>query len=484
MVGRVFGLLGLSVLALVVGCTADTFAPGGELPGDSTGGTSADGGTTPTCASGQEPKDDPACVTETAGVFVSPNGDDQTGAGSRTAPLRTVGAALKMLDGRGTIFLCAGAYPEDVTMDASHAANLYGGFSCADWSYTGDASTLGAGPNPLTMTGTGGAHVFEDVSIVARDAGQPGQTSTAVALHDAGKVSFVGAHIEAGRGQDGAGGVPGSNYDPVASNDPSVVGSAASGVSGGTSKKCSCKDGTYSLGGAGGAKGTDGAKGSPADTVVQAGVDGAGGLFNLGNAQCGAGHTGAAGAVGKEGVAAPIVGGLDAQGKWAPQDGSAGQSGGVGQGGGGASGNYGYGGPGGSCGGCGGAGGGGGQGGGGSIGVLAAGETTLVVSGGEIVTHAGGHGGLGSNAQSGQVGGQAAGGICASGGGGHGGHGGTGAGGAGGVSVGVMYDVHAPEVTADVQVGAAGKGGFGGASDNGGADGVAKDVYQVESAAQ
>ena len=89
-----------------------------------------------TCPSGKEPKDDPTCVTNDLGIFVSATGNDGD-PGTKEKPMATLGAALTKAGtaSKGKIFVCEGSYTESATIKAT--IGVYGGFKCADWTYSG-----------------------------------------------------------------------------------------------------------------------------------------------------------------------------------------------------------------------------------------------------------------------------------------------------------------------------------------------------------
>ena len=92
-----------------------------------------DGGAT--CPSGKEPKDDPTCVSEALGIFVAPTGNDSN-AGTKTAPVATLKTALQKASTKEFIFVCDGNYTESV--DIKQPVSIFGGFKCADWTYSSD----------------------------------------------------------------------------------------------------------------------------------------------------------------------------------------------------------------------------------------------------------------------------------------------------------------------------------------------------------
>ena len=86
------------------------------------------------CPSGKEPKDDPTCVTDALGVFVSPTGSDSN-PGTQASPVATLKTALQKATGKSFVFVCEGSYTESV--DIAQSISIFGGFKCTDWSYSG-----------------------------------------------------------------------------------------------------------------------------------------------------------------------------------------------------------------------------------------------------------------------------------------------------------------------------------------------------------
>lgn len=82
----------------------------------------------PGCDLGKSPKESMPCVDDSAGVFVSPSGDDGA-AGTKAAPARTVGKGIALAVSRGVprVYVCEGTYDGPVEIGA--AVSLYGGLS-------------------------------------------------------------------------------------------------------------------------------------------------------------------------------------------------------------------------------------------------------------------------------------------------------------------------------------------------------------------
>jgi hypothetical protein len=435
------------------------------------------------CPSGKEPKDDPTCVTNDVGVFVSAGGNDAN-AGTKEKPLATLGAALTKAGtaGKGKIFVCEGSYTESVEIKAT--VGVYGGFKCADWTYSGTKPKFaGAKPDYVVKVDGASGVTLADLELDGKD-GAVGTGQSSIGLFVAGATGAIISRIfvSAGQGASGPGGTLNAFSFPQQTD---LDGNAADGGTAGPAKAVACPGGKPSTGG----KGGDGA-GGDGDNGAPAGDGGAKGLGGAQSIPCTIGGDGSNGLSGKDAVAAPLVGDLTNLG-WQPSSGASGLAGEPGQGGGGGGGRTfnavsGGGGSGGG-GGCGGAPGGGGTGGGASI-AIAVLNSSLSISSSEAKAASAGNGGAGIGGQAGQTpggfpgAGKSAG--CAGGNGGVGGKGGAGSGGAGGISVGILYKGTKPTTDAatdgKITVGTKGNKGIGGVpGTNDGIDGVAQAVLQA-----
>jgi len=475
-----FGSLGL--LAVAPQCS------GGSSDCTQTSTCPQEGGDGPpplSCDTSKDPKDDPGCVDDRVGVFVSPTGSD-TNPGTKSAPFQTIGKALASVGALTRVYVCEGTYAEDVAiMTPVDGVSLYGGFKCADWSYSGNKPTIGKGVVALTISGTTKPFAVEDVELKSADGSGATPSSIAALVANAtGTVTFARVSFTAGAGAKGSDGNAGSNYNGALSqSDPSIQGHDASGNAGGALQTCAnlCTDTVASTGGQGGAGGGAPSGGSGGAPALGGGAGGTAGQ------SCGSGGTGGDGTsqptTGTDATSPTALGSLSATG-WTPGDATKGGNGAPGQGGGGGAGASSGGGGGGGCGGCGGGGGSGGGGGGASI-ALAVFSSVVDVNSSQFVAANAGDGGKGGAGQAGQLGGfsgNKAGNGCLGGNGGNGSAGGTGAGGVGGISVGVLYKGAAPTVDSATTntVGTAGTKGVGGtAGTNDGLDGVAMQTMQA-----
>ena len=384
--------------------------PDGGLAGDDGGAPQADaqggGDGAPACVLGKEPKDEPCLVDSTYGVFVSATAS-AGGTGTKTSPLNSIDAGITLAVTQGgatpkNVYVCAGTYDETIAIGASRdKVQVFGGFSCADFSYTGALATLAPSAQgiPLTLTGLTSA-LFADLEIDAQSAPQtvpatasaPGASSIAVLANGATGVEFRRTKIVAGNGQPGADGVLAAYTFPSTTD---LRGNAADGGAGGPAKLFTCPGGLTTTGG----KGGDSPAGSGDPGLPS--LDGGAGQTS---AQCVGGVTnpgiGAVPGPAPNGSGAASAGAF-ASSVWQPGGGAQGGAGSPGQGGGGGAGVDPGGGGGGGAGGCGGAGGGGGGGGGASVGVSSL-ASDLTFTNATIVSATAGNGGLGVSGQPGE----------------------------------------------------------------------------------
>lgn len=447
------------------------------------------------CDLSKDPRQSPACVDDLVGLFVSTNGSDSA-AGTKAAPLASIGAALLKLDSQHTrVYVCAGAYQE--SLQITGAAGVYGGFSCTDWSYAQTSAVTVKAPSryALDIESVIAPVVIEDIELDAPSAKAPGDSSIAVFVAQSTNVSLIRVIAAASDGMDAAPVSSMSNYDPDVDGGV-LAGNAAFDDTGPPAKNCltACKNSVGSVGGKGGEANLGGDPGTPnIPPNPDAFHNGAGGTSA--SSVCGSGNYGSFAAPADGGAAgAASAGNLTSNG-WTASSGSAGATGGPGQGGGGGggggvAGNKGGGGSG-ACGGCGGAGGAPGLTGGSSLAVLVY-QSTLTLDSCTLSTGRGGAGGSGGSGQDGQPGGvggaEVSGGLgCRGGNGGNGGPGAGGGGGAGGDSIAVAYVGTAPSTPrttfTEGAAGAPGPGGHGGnlAGNDGlpGAGGTKADIAEL-----
>jgi hypothetical protein len=451
-----------------------------------------------TCDPTYEPKDAPCVIADSYGVFVaSPNpsdggtggGNDATGDGTMGAPFATIAKALANLGGKSRVYVCSGIYPEEISIDAAHAASLFGGFTCTagasslEWRYEGAVAAVRptAADHPaLMIAGVPGLVAVEDMAFEApatplQDSTGAGQSSIAAFVSNS-TVSFSRVVLTAGAAANGADGTTAVNYDPTMSVAPSPHSAT-------NSNSQTCPPGSISpqadssTGGEGAIsspEGDDGASNPPVTGSPPR--DGLGGLGEQGD-YAAPGDDGADGNS-REGGTPPATWGTLTPLGWAPMAGGAGGAGEPGQGGGGggrlavhgSTSVFYFGGAGGT-GGCGGGGGGGGNGGGSSVALFSV-NSTLTLTTCQLTSGQAGNGGNGAPGgpgQSGSAGSQ----VLYSGNGGMGGNGAGGSGGgggAGGVSGVILYRGLEPSTDATTTA-AMGHGAVGGAAGVGGAVG-------------
>ena len=121
----------------------------------------------PGCNENADPKDSPKCVDDAYGVFVDATGGDDSRAGGRATPVKTIATALSKLGNKSRVYLCAGTYAESVKLTS--AVSLYGGYGCATWEHDGSKAKLAptAPGYALSVTDVTGPVVLADLEVVA-----------------------------------------------------------------------------------------------------------------------------------------------------------------------------------------------------------------------------------------------------------------------------------------------------------------------------
>ena len=239
---------------------------GGSDGGRGTGGT---GGGIP---AGCIPSENVDAVADTCGVFVSSSLGDDGNVGSKSAPLKTIAAAIAVAKGK-PVYACGELFDQE-TVAIAEDATLYGALDCANgWAYDASkktrlAPTVDAIPRSISNATTN-AELY-DFAITSADAMQDGGSSIAVLVAQA-SVSFTRCDVTAGSGKAGAAGAalakvttPASAKGTDGGDDPMC--DNASVIAGGPGGTNTC-DGMTTNGGNGG-------KGVPAST----GDNGGGGL--------------------------------------------------------------------------------------------------------------------------------------------------------------------------------------------------------------
>src|SRR6185312_2586199 len=150
------------------------------------------------CDTSKDPKDDPGCLDDRVGVFVSPAGSDSN-AGTKEAPFQTIGKALASVGTLTRVYLCEGTYAEDVSIAPPvDGVSIYGGFKCADWSYSGNKPTIGKGNIALKISGTTKPFAIEDVLVQAAAGNSSNSSSIAALVANAtGSIAFTRVNLTA-----------------------------------------------------------------------------------------------------------------------------------------------------------------------------------------------------------------------------------------------------------------------------------------------
>ena len=236
----------VGTMALVLACSVGTDCDFGQCPGAAVGSEGgggeggADTGVKPPadCNDKADPKDSLPCVVSDFGIFVSPSGKPGA-SGKKDDPVDTITAALAKTGAIRRIYVCEGSFDERVVLKS--AISIYGGFKCADWSYSGTKSVVGKSTEPgyaLDVQSVVGAFEIVDLefvaangtdaspnSIAARFVGTSGATARRVKLTArdgaAGKSGDVGVAGSTVKHTDLAG-TP--NYSP--DGNPGLSGSA------------------------------------------------------------------------------------------------------------------------------------------------------------------------------------------------------------------------------------------------------------------
>jgi hypothetical protein len=467
---------------------------GGKGGGSGTSGTGAEGGmggeggaagSVPQCDPTKSPSEDSCVISEDYGVFASPNGSDTKGDGSREKPYATLGKAVSGAVAKHLrVYACAdgGTYHESLSLAASASGiELFGGFSCSEWTYSTSAKSRVASSTPLALRVDGASKLHvEGFRFEAADAAMPGESSVGAFITASMNVLLRHTQIEAGKGMAGANGVLESftYQDRTALN-----GKNASGTMGGAENVCHCEGTLTTSGGVGGTASVTGQPGSDGSPDHGGGKGGTPGPCS----PSGTGQDGAPAPALPPAAGAGKLGTLTSTG-WTPAPGTDGSPGSPGQGGGGGASSSTGGGGGGGCGSCGGAGGSGGKGGGASIALIAFESGVTLEEDSVLVASDAGNGGDGATGQVAQMQagfggtGTVATGSCNGGVGGLGADGQFGGGAAGGISVGILWqgDMAPTQTGVTITTGIAGAKGIGGSVGvNDGIDGVAQDALKA-----
>ncbi|MBL8940506.1 MAG: hypothetical protein JNM69_38530 [Archangium sp.] len=148
------------------------------------------------------------------GLFVDPRFGNDSNAGTREAPLRSLGAALQRAPQQGAhaIFASDGDFDEHVAWSAP--ISVYGGYRASlNWARSSTPSSRALIRRGLTAQGLPSSVVLDRVSVSQVDAVQPGEASITLRLLDS-PISLRHLIVEAGRGANGSAGTPGDAGSP------------------------------------------------------------------------------------------------------------------------------------------------------------------------------------------------------------------------------------------------------------------------------
>ena len=163
----------------------------------------------PGCNTAADVSSQAACATDAFALFVDGSSGNDTGAGTKESPFKSITKAVAV-GGKSSIFICAATYSETVTIIS--AVSLYGGFVCDSgaWTYTAGKTTVGttgtAGATALSIKGTATPITIEDLDFEAADQSAiAGGTSVGALVANAtGLVTFNRVTLHAGAGGTGA----------------------------------------------------------------------------------------------------------------------------------------------------------------------------------------------------------------------------------------------------------------------------------------
>jgi len=161
------------------------------------------------CDTSADPAQTPCLVDEGYGLFVSPNGNDQSGMGTRSSPFKTIAKGIEQGVTKGkSVYVCAAAtYDEQLVLDVgASGTKLYGGFDCGTWNHLSNTRTVVRPSTPgVVLTAAKVSSVFvEDFEFDAHDGMAPGDSSVAVLVASSDRVRLVRTKLVAGRGIEGA----------------------------------------------------------------------------------------------------------------------------------------------------------------------------------------------------------------------------------------------------------------------------------------
>jgi uncharacterized membrane protein YgcG len=284
-------------------------------------GGSIDGQPPAGCNVSQDIASQTACVSDAYGAFVNGMKGSDSNSGTKEAPFRTIGAAQAAGAKLGRIFVCATTYDEHVNLTKS--VSLYGGYSCADWTYA-TANVPKIAPSTegyaLQLTGVTGVTI-EDIAFASQPGGAPGASSVA-AFVSGSTATFVRAEITAAdAGPTPDAGTYAANYSAATALDGTASDGGPLELPAPICPACLLLPTPVSTGGASGSQSGQGAGGSPGGPAISGMTGGVGGTY-VGGGCSSANIKGANSASAAGGAGAVGAGALGSSG-WIPSSGSA-----------------------------------------------------------------------------------------------------------------------------------------------------------------
>jgi hypothetical protein len=309
----------------------------------SMGGGGEGGGGGGTCTG--DVSSESACWTNELGVFVSSDAGDDSGAGTKEAPFKTIKKGIEAAAGKH-VYVCVGTNDyKEATISlklANDGIRIYGGFECSSWTYATTRSAQVVSESNIALRIDGlktGAHI-ENVSFQAADATLTGVDASSYGAFVTGSKGVVftrvtliaGAGAKGGDGDAGTKGADAAAAGVLQSGNPALCGGTPPSADGGlwAGPTCGSKGGDGgkavldSAGGSGfsgipaqnvtppnvvnlgagatdGTKGKDGTDGSPGDAGTLGAAAADAGTFAMTGFSPASGHDGGAGFPGQGG---------------------------------------------------------------------------------------------------------------------------------------------------------------------------------------